>query len=245
MNLKFLVKSVFAAYIVLFFNFAIGDTIYFRSEGGKIVILRNVQLLSYKIDGRDSLFSLDYGTPNNIDNTAFSKCSLFKIQLGVFDKSKPSYMTVKEEPPSSAINSHPGRTSSYQSDTPKKTFTTPKANKSYSHKTKTETFSQGRPIMDKNKGDAGHGFSYKNVSFRNASSKYIYCMGELTNNSGKDYKRVMVNLSVYDDRGRLIATDNVALLNLKNGGTKSFKGLISDLRAENVYSFKIQYDYSY
>lgn len=83
-------------------------------------------------------------------------------------------------------------------------------------------------------------FEYKNISFKD-NGNYIKVIGEITNNSGKDYKVANFMISVYNNEGNLVSTGYANISNLSNGQTKSINTLIEGQRSK-VSKYKIQFE---
>jgi len=71
-------------------------------------------------------------------------------------------------------------------------------------------------------GSAGHGFAYKNVSFKTEYGMTT-AIGEMTNASGKSYQIAMFTMSVYDAGGKLLATCPIMIQTFAAGATKSWE----------------------
>ena len=103
-------------------------------------------------------------------------------------------------------------------------------------------------------GEAGHGFTYVNVSpaettnllTKEVGKGYI---GEMTNSSGKDYSIVFFKLTIYGTGNRMLGVVTFTIPDFGHGETKSFvtppvpNSL--DLPLEAIKSFKIAYDSSW
>ena len=86
------------------------------------------------------------------------------------------------------------------------------------------------------------GFVYKNVHFKKGSSGFVYAIGEMTNNSGKDYSYAHFTMSIYDKDNNLLDIGNILICNLKNKQTKSFKTLFS-VNYSLIRKYKINFEY--
>ena len=88
------------------------------------------------------------------------------------------------------------------------------------------------------------GFSYKNVVIKElvAGSNQITAIGELTNNSGRDYDTVSLVMSLYDNDGKLLGSNYIILNNFFNGQTKTFDTIILNTNYDSVSKYKIQFE---
>ena len=84
------------------------------------------------------------------------------------------------------------------------------------------------------------GFSYSNVSFKEQLSMTIV-IGEMTNNSNKDYTIANFMVSAYDNNGKLIGTGYINISNFSNGQTKTFEGFV-DADYNSISKYKIQFE---
>ena len=100
-------------------------------------------------------------------------------------------------------------------------------------------------INDKNTNDAGDGFIYGNVSFKDGAIGYSYIIGEMTNYSLKDYNSVSFTISTYDEIGTLLQTDNIYISNLKSKDTKAFEGMIEIDDVSKIKTYKIKFNSGY
>jgi uncharacterized membrane-anchored protein YhcB (DUF1043 family) len=91
-------------------------------------------------------------------------------------------------------------------------------------------------------------FPYKNVNFKkwsNTPELELYeAIGEITNNSYKDYVTVFFTLSMYDKSNNLIDTSLIQIHNLGKGQTKSFSIGI-DVVPKLIASYKIDFNVGY
>lgn len=84
-------------------------------------------------------------------------------------------------------------------------------------------------------------FPLKNVGL-NRTEFGTYLIGEVTNQSGRDYSEfAFFKLSLYDASGRLLEVDNLMIENFAAGQTKSFSELLDDA-GRNTSKVKIDFD---
>ena len=88
---------------------------------------------------------------------------------------------------------------------------------------------------------AGNGFFYSNVSI-STGMLGTQCLGEMTNNSDRDYTFVNFIVSVYDENEKLIETADIIISNFTKGDKKSFEALLIDSQASQIASYKIQFE---
>jgi hypothetical protein len=89
---------------------------------------------------------------------------------------------------------------------------------------------------------AGHGFYYSNISFRSyIEGETSRLIGEIRNDSTKDYRTVIFKLSVYDKEGILLDTSDLLVDNIGQGQTKTFEAFI-DVVPNAIARYKIQFD---
>lgn len=88
---------------------------------------------------------------------------------------------------------------------------------------------------------AGSGFFYSNVSI-STGMLGTQCLGEMTNNSGRDYTLANFIVSVYDENDRLIETAYINISNFAKDDKKSFEALLIDSQASQIASYKIQFE---
>ena len=67
-------------------------------------------------------------------------------------------------------------------------------------------------------------------------------MGEVTNNSGKNYTLANFVVTLYDENGGLIDTGYANVSNLADGETKSFMAPILGLSDDQVDKYKMQFE---
>ena len=94
-------------------------------------------------------------------------------------------------------------------------------------------------IVDKK--SAGNGFSYKSVSFKSGMIGN-QALGEITNESGKDYQLANFILSVYDSNEQLLEAVYINISNIPNGVTKSFATFLLNTSTSEIASYKVQFE---
>lgn len=87
---------------------------------------------------------------------------------------------------------------------------------------------------------AGGGFYVRNTSIKGGSFPEI--IGEAVNKSGRNYQMAIFQIGLYDKRGRLIGTTKAMVQNFPNGSVRPFEAPISDVKAEEIAEFKIQFE---
>ncbi|UCD57705.1 MAG: hypothetical protein JSV16_00940 [Candidatus Hydrogenedentota bacterium] len=99
---------------------------------------------------------------------------------------------------------------------------------------------------DRNEGDAGDGFFYRNVSFeppkyeRNTPTM----RGEMSNEGDRYYELVLFDVTLYDDEDNVIAVATFPISNFDKGTTRPFKKNV-DVQADEIHSYKIDYSTGY
>ena len=88
---------------------------------------------------------------------------------------------------------------------------------------------------------AGSGFFYSNVSI-STGMLGTQCLGEMTNNSGRDYTLANFIVSVYDENEKLIETTYISISNFAKDDKKSFEALLIESQASQIASYKIQFE---
>ncbi len=88
---------------------------------------------------------------------------------------------------------------------------------------------------------AGNGFYYKNVSFK-SSMIGNQALGEVINESGKDYQLANFILSVYDSNEQLLEAAYIPISNIPSGVTKSFTTFLLNTSVGEIVSHKIQFE---
>lgn len=88
---------------------------------------------------------------------------------------------------------------------------------------------------------AGSGFFYSNVSI-STGMLGAQCLGEMTNNSGRDYTLANFIVSVYDENEKLIETTYISISNFAKDDKKSFEALLIESQASQIASYKIQFE---
>ena len=87
--------------------------------------------------------------------------------------------------------------------------------------------------------DAGEGFFASNVSFSNGDFGCEW-IGEIRNDSGRDYSLANFVLSIYDPSGRLLDTAYINVSSFRAGQTKSFRAMAG--RVPDQVRYKIQFE---
>ncbi len=106
---------------------------------------------------------------------------------------------------------------------------------------KTKGFKRG--ITEEEATGIAGGFFYKNVHFKDSGVGYIKVIGEMTNNSGKDYLLAHFRISVYDEDDNLLESELIIISNFSNGQTKTFEGYIyTDYDLSQMSKYKIEFD---
>jgi len=93
------------------------------------------------------------------------------------------------------------------------------------------------------------GFIYRNVRIYRgknyltgeADDYPAMIVGEMTNDSGKNYDTATFNVSVYDRKNHLLAVDSIYINNFMHNQTKSFSGIVS-CNCSLVSKYKIDFD---
>src|SRR5205823_565495 len=85
------------------------------------------------------------------------------------------------------------------------------------------------------------GFAFGGVTVLDFSDGVKF-VGEVTNNTGKDYQTTMFTLTIYDASGALVDTAGFVVNNFSNGRTKSFEALAPRVPPDKAKKYKIQFD---
>jgi hypothetical protein len=67
-------------------------------------------------------------------------------------------------------------------------------------------------------------------------------LGEITNESGKNYQSAIFILSVYNKNEELLDTAYIDISNIPNGVTKSFQTFLLNTSIDQVSFYKIQFE---
>ena len=97
-------------------------------------------------------------------------------------------------------------------------------------------------VTDHNDGDAGKGFTYRSVSFKDADYGDIWVMGEIENQSGSDYSMVGFDVTIYDAEEKVIGVGLIMIMNIKKNGKRPFKESVADVKMKMIDSFKVDFN---
>jgi len=86
------------------------------------------------------------------------------------------------------------------------------------------------------------GFSHKNVKLTK-SMGMVKVLGEMTNDSGKNFKAASFIITFYDQKGQLLETGDFLINNFSKGQTKPFAAYIENLIYESTHRYKIEFDF--
>jgi len=87
----------------------------------------------------------------------------------------------------------------------------------------------------------GASFDLKNVSMKE-KGQWTEILGQVVNNSGKDYKVIYLRLNVYDKYGnKLLASELVGFQNFMKGQTRTFSELFHETWKETI---KVEVEFS-
>jgi hypothetical protein len=84
------------------------------------------------------------------------------------------------------------------------------------------------------------GFIYDNVNLK-TSYGTTEVIGEMTNNSERNYQIANFIISLYDESGSLLGTGYINISNFSNGQTKTFRGMLSGTYP-NASKYRIQFE---
>ncbi|MDP8254377.1 MAG: hypothetical protein P9M14_01375 [Candidatus Alcyoniella australis] len=88
-------------------------------------------------------------------------------------------------------------------------------------------------------------FEIANVSFRPGyKGNSIKIIGEITNKSGRDYRRAWYNMSIYGKENILVDSIKIVIYNFNNGKTKSFSEE-SHEKYQEIIDYKIDFDFGF
>ncbi|KXS45554.1 MAG: hypothetical protein AWU54_290 [Candidatus Frackibacter sp. T328-2] len=85
-------------------------------------------------------------------------------------------------------------------------------------------------------------FTYDNVRVIYSNGDEIKILGEMTNNSGKDYDLIQFTITLYDFSDEILEAEEFFISNLNNEETKTFKKTIYKDYSTYHHDFKIQFD---
>lgn len=84
-------------------------------------------------------------------------------------------------------------------------------------------------------------FTYDNVRIIYSDDK-IEIMGEMTNNSGKDYEIAYFIITLYEFSDEILNTDDIFISNFNDGQTKTFETTIYGDYSKYHDDFKVQFE---
>lgn len=101
----------------------------------------------------------------------------------------------------------------------------------------------------KRKGDGSSGsfddnadFPTRNASLRNLEFGGVEVIGEIKNNTSRNYRVTSFTMSAFDAKGRLVGTATINVTNFASGSVKSFEALFPNLSASQFERYKIQFE---
>jgi len=71
----------------------------------------------------------------------------------------------------------------------------------------------------------------------------VKMLGEMTNDSGKNFKAASFIITFYDQKGQLLETGDFLINNFSKGQTKPFTAYIENLIYESIHRYKIEFDF--
>ena len=83
-------------------------------------------------------------------------------------------------------------------------------------------------------------FTYKNVSVKSKNG-YVELIGEVTNNTGKDFTIANFVVSLYGENSSLLAVGSISMSNLAHGQTKSFRSIV-EADHSKMKEYKIDFE---
>lgn len=86
-------------------------------------------------------------------------------------------------------------------------------------------------------------FSYNNISYKDQFG-HTEVIGEITNNSGQDFKLALFNVNAYDNNNNLLGVGTASIMNFTARQTKTFTAFV-DAPHEDVDTIRIQYEAGY
>jgi len=95
--------------------------------------------------------------------------------------------------------------------------------------------------VDRNTGKAGNGFWYRSISFKTNSLDFVEYLGEMSNQSGKDFATTMFDLTIYDARNNVIGSDTFVINNFRRNSSRPIKGIMTDVDLNQISGYKIDY----
>ena len=98
-------------------------------------------------------------------------------------------------------------------------------------------------VADRSNGDAGNGFSYDEIKFKEYRDDGLEMSGEITNYSGQNFKFVVFDLALYDNEGNIMDTKMCGMVRFMDGECKRFEELLEG-RLRNLSGFSVRYVYS-
>lgn len=88
--------------------------------------------------------------------------------------------------------------------------------------------------------DVGDNFYVKNINFR-AFGSSVEVSGKVMNNTERSYNVANFRIFVYDNGGKYLRNQDFSVKGLKKGNIKSFKEVISGVRAESIGKYAIAF----
>lgn len=85
-------------------------------------------------------------------------------------------------------------------------------------------------------------FEESNISFNEGARGRNTVIGEITNNSGKNYDLAMFRISFYNNQEQLLGTERISMNNFRNGSTRSFDQLVRNIDINKVDRYRVEFD---
>jgi hypothetical protein len=98
-------------------------------------------------------------------------------------------------------------------------------------------------VADRSNGDAGNGFFYNGIKFKEYRDDGLEMSGEIINRSGQNFKFVVFDLALYDNEGDIIDTKMCPMMPFMDGESRRFEELLKG-RLRKLSGFSIRYVYS-
>lgn len=99
-----------------------------------------------------------------------------------------------------------------------------------------------KELKDLNNGKAGDGFTYRSISIRKDEFGDAEILGEMENQSGKDYGVVMFSISLYDKEKEVIGHELIMITEFKDDSKRTFKEPILNVLLDKIAIYKIDFN---
>ena len=88
------------------------------------------------------------------------------------------------------------------------------------------------------------GFAYDKIALKDNALGHAHIMGEMKNNSGKNYQAALFTIIGYDENDNILDTVTTTINNFPNNSIKVFDDFLQ-IHASEIKRIKIQFDDGY